>query len=160
MPQYWPEQILQQIVRFSADGNSQQEVARMLGVSPRMHKQNFAIQPRDWPTTSEEAWRFDENLHATGRLSTVTTNRFILAPRLRMQMIRRFGRQMSVRTIQRWILAAGYWFRRPARCPRLTLEHRRRRREWGRRHRVWDLRQWRHCVFSDKSWFSLYYSAP
>ena len=30
-----------------------------------MHKQL-----RDWPTTSEEAWRFNENLHATGRLST------------------------------------------------------------------------------------------
>ena len=35
-----------------------------------MDKQNFATQPRDWPTTSEEAWRFDENLHATGRPST------------------------------------------------------------------------------------------
>ena len=35
-----------------------------------MHRQNFATQPRDWPTSSEEAWRFDENLHATGRTST------------------------------------------------------------------------------------------
>ena len=35
-----------------------------------MHKQNFVMQPRDWPTTSEEAWRFDENLHATGKPST------------------------------------------------------------------------------------------
>ena len=39
------------------------------GVS-RMHKQNFETQPRDWPTTSEEAWRFNENLHTTGRPST------------------------------------------------------------------------------------------
>ena len=37
-----------------------------------MHKQNFAMQPRDWPTTSEEAWRFNENLHAKGRPSTAT----------------------------------------------------------------------------------------
>ena len=36
------------------------------GVS-RMHNENFAMQPRDWPTTSEEMWSFDENLHATGR---------------------------------------------------------------------------------------------
>ena len=35
-----------------------------------MHKQNFVTQPRDWPTTSEEVWRFDENFHATGRPST------------------------------------------------------------------------------------------
>ena len=27
-------------------------------------------QPRDLATTSDEAWRFDENLHATGRPST------------------------------------------------------------------------------------------
>ena len=80
----------------------------------------------------------------------VRTNRFISSPRLRMQMIRRFGRRMSVQTIRRWLLATGYWFRRPARCPRLTMEHRRRRPEWGRRHRVWDLRQWRHCIFSDE----------
>ena len=33
MPQNLPEQILQRIVRLSADGNSQREVARMLGVS-------------------------------------------------------------------------------------------------------------------------------
>ena len=40
------------------------------GVVSRTHKQNFAMQPRDWPTTSEEVWRLDENLHATGRPST------------------------------------------------------------------------------------------
>ena len=69
-------------------------------------------------------------------LRMVRTNRFISAPRLRMQMIRRFGRRMSVRIIRRWLMAAGYWSRRPARCPRLTLEHRRCRREWGRGHSV------------------------
>ena len=33
MPKNLPEKILQRIVRLSADGNSQREVARMLGVS-------------------------------------------------------------------------------------------------------------------------------
>ena len=86
----------------------------------------------------------------------VRTHRFISAPRLRMQMIHRFGRGMSVWTIRRQLLATGYWSRCPTRCPRLTLEHRRRRREWGRRHRVWYLRQWRYCILSDESRFSLY----
>ena len=85
-------------------------------------------------------------------------NRFISAPLLWMQMIYRFGRRMSVRTIRRRLLAVGYWSRRPARCPRLTLEHRRRRREWGRRHRLWDLRRWRHCIYSNESRFSIYHS--
>ena len=88
----------------------------------------------------------------------VKTNRFISVPRLRMQMIRRFFRRMSVQTIRRRLLAAGYWSRRPARCRRLTLEDSRRRHEWGRRHTEWDLRQWRHCIFSDESRISLYHS--
>ena len=88
----------------------------------------------------------------------VRTNHFISAPRLRMQMIHQFGKRLSVRTIRKRLLATGYWFRHPATCPRLTLEDRRRRREWGRRYRVWDLRQWRHCIFSDESRFSLHHS--
>ena len=160
MPQHLSEQILQRIVRLSADGNSRREVTMMLGVSqgctskilrrkretgrPHQRKRGGAIRistPRE-----------DRQL-----LRMVRTNRFISAPRLRMQMIRRFGRRMSVRTIRRRLLATGYWSRRPARCPRLTLEHRRRRREWGRRHGVWGLKQWRHCVFSDESRFFLYH---
>ena len=120
------------------------------GVS-RMHKQNFVTQPRDWPTTSIKIStpREDHQL-----LRMVRTNHFISAPGLLMQMmIRRFGRRMSVRTIRRQLLAAEYWSWRPAICPRLTLEHRQRRREWGIRYRVWDLRQWRRCNFSDESWF-------
>ena len=69
MPQNLPEQILQRIVRLLANGNSQREVDRMPGVSQGCIS-FFATQPRDWPTTSEEAMRFDENLHVTGRPST------------------------------------------------------------------------------------------
>ena len=66
-----------------------------------MHKQNFAMQPRDWPTTSEEAWRFDENLQATGRPSTASNGQNkLLHLGSSSAMIRRFGRRMSVRTIQ------------------------------------------------------------
>ena len=73
MPKNLPEQILQRIVRLSADDNAQQEVARMLGVSlgciSKIVRRN---RETDWLTTSEEAWRFDENLHATGRPSTAS----------------------------------------------------------------------------------------
>ena len=142
MPQNLPEQILQRIVKLCADGNCQREVARMLGMSQGCIRKILATQPRDRPTTSAEVWRFNENFHAMEEdcqlLRIVNMNRFISAPRLRMQMIRRFGRQMSVGTIRRWVLGTGYWSRRPARFPRLTLEHRRRCRGWGRRHIVWD----------------------
>ena len=65
-----PQQILPRIVRLLADGNSQRESSEDDEGVSRIHKKNCAMQPRDWPTTSEEAWRFDKNLHAKGRLST------------------------------------------------------------------------------------------
>ena len=37
-----------------------------------MHRQNFATQPRGWPTTSMEAWRFDKKFDVTGRPSTAS----------------------------------------------------------------------------------------
>ena len=161
MTQYLPQQILQRIVVLSADGNSEQEVARMLGVSQgctskivRRNRETGRPHQRKHGSSMEISTpREDSHL-----LLMVRTNRFISAPRLRMQMNRRFGRRMSYRTIRRRLLAAGYWSRRPARCLRLTFEHRQASREWGRRHRVWDLRQWRHCIFSDESRFSLYHS--
>ena len=56
----------QVVGRWQFSARSSQDAG---GVS-RMQKQNFVMQPRDWPTTSEEAWRFNENLHAKGRPST------------------------------------------------------------------------------------------
>ena len=156
MPQNLPEQIQQRIVRLKSG-----EVARMLGVSQgciskiMRHNRETARphQRKRGGSMKISTPREDRQL-----LRMVRMNHFFSAPRLRMQTIGRFGRRMSVRTIRRRLLAAGFWSRRPARCPRLTLEHRRRRREWGRRHRVWDLRQWRNCIFSDESRFSLYHS--
>ena len=156
MPQNLPGQILQRIVKLSADGNSQREVVWML--ASRMHKQNFAIQPRDMPTTSEEACRFDKNLHATERPSTAPNGQ---NEPLHLGSSSANADDLSILEADvssRRLLATGYWSRRPAKCPRHILEHRRRRREWGRRHRVWDLRQWRHCIFSDESQFSLYHN--
>ena len=133
MPQNLPEQILQRIVRLSADGNSQREVARMLGVSQgctskilRSNRETGRPHQRKRGGSVKISTPREERQ----LLRMVRTNRFISAPRLGMQMIRRFGRRMSVRTIRRRLLAAGYWSRRPSICPRLTLEHRRRRREW------------------------------
>ena len=158
MPQNLPEHLLQRIVRLSTDGNSQREAARMLGVSQgyiskilrRNRETGRPHQRKRGGSMKISKPREDRQLPRMLR-----TNRFISVPRLRMQMIRRFGRRMSIR---RRLLAARYWSRRPARCPRLTLEHRRRCHEWGRRHRVLGLRQWRHCIFSDESRFSLHHS--
>ena len=75
-----------------------------------------------------------------------------------MQMIQTFGRHMTAWTDKNWLLAAEYRFQRPARCPILTFVRRRRLREWDQRHRVWDLRQRRHCIFSAKYRFFTHHS--
>ena len=118
MPQNLPEQILQRIVRLSADGNSQREVARMLGVSEGciskiLRRNRETGRPRQRKRGGSMKISTPREDHQLLRM--VRTNRFISAPRLRMQMIRQFGRRMSVRTIPRRLLAAGYWSRRPAR---------------------------------------------
>ena len=106
-----------------------------------MHQQNFATHPRDRPTTSEEAWRFNENFHTTGRQST--------APNGQNKPLHLGSSSGNTVDLPIWeadvssnhwrrFLATGYWSRRPTRCPRLTLEHRWRHREWGRGQRVWD----------------------
>ena len=161
MSQNLPEQILQRIVRLSVDGNSQREVAWMLGVSQgciskilrRNRETDRPHQKRHGGSMKISTLREDRQL-----LWTVRLNRFILAPRLRIQMFRRFVRRISVRTIRWRLLVVGYWSRRPARCPKLTLELRRRHHERERRHKVWDLRQLRHCIFSDESRLSQYHS--
>ena len=132
MPQNFPEQILQRIVRLLADGNSQREVARMLGVSQGCISK---ILRRNRETGRPHQRKLGGSMKISTPpedlqlLQIVSMNRFISAPRLRMQMIHRFRRRMSVQTIRRRLLATGYWSRRPARCPRLNLEHRRRRHE-------------------------------
>ena len=84
-------------------------------------------------------------------IQMVKDYRFIPAARLCMEMIRRFLRRLLVWSMVNRLLAAGYQFRRPARCPRLTVDHRQCRHVWGRTHRIWNLRHWRQCVFSEES---------
>ena len=81
----------------------------------------------------------------------VIDNCFIPAAHLCVEMICPFLRRLSVWSMVNGILAAGYQYRRPARCPRLTLDQRRCRHVWVRTHRLWVLRHWRRCVFSDES---------
>ena len=115
MPQNLPEQILQRIVRLSTDDNSQREVARMLRVSQgciskilRHNRETGRPHQRKRGCSMKISMpREDCQL-----LWMVRMNRFISAPCLRMQMIRRFGKWMSVQTIRRWLLTAGYWSRR------------------------------------------------
>ena len=110
-------------------------------------------QPHQWRLGSSRSLntaREDKQL-----IQMVIDNRFIPTARLCVEMIRRFLRRLSVRSMVNRLLAAGYQSGSLARCPRLTLDHRRCRHVWGGTHRRWDLRHWMHCVFSVKYRFTL-----
>ena len=66
--------------------------------------------------------------------------------------------RLSVLSIINRLMAVGHQSMCSTRCPRLTWDHRRRRRVCGRTHIGWDRRHWRHCVFSDESRFTLFHS--
>ena len=85
MPQNLPEQILQRIVSLSADGNSQQEVARILRVS------QGCISIRPHQRKCGGSMKISMPRKDLQLLRMVRTNRFISAPRVQMQMIWRFG---------------------------------------------------------------------
>ena len=95
------------MVRLLADDNSQREVARMLGVSQgciskilrRIRETGQPHQRKRGGSMKISTPREDSQL-----LRMVRTNHFILAPRLGIQLICRFGRRMSVRTI-----GDGFW---------------------------------------------------
>ena len=84
-------------------------------------------------------------------------NRFLSPSRFRVELIRRTGRLVSARMVQRRFVAAGYHPRRPARCPRLTYEHRRQRRVWAHGYRNWNHQHWSHVMIADESRLSLYH---
>ena len=101
---------------------------------------------------------FPHSRQQTFLLRMMHANRFLWSPKLRAQPICRTGRRLSVRTITLSLLAAWYHSHRLAWCPRLIYVHRRRRRQWSRCHRVWDICHWRHYIFTSESIFKLRYT--
>ena len=129
MPSNLQEQILVRIVRLPAEVYSQREVARMLGVSQGCISNILRCkritgrphQRRHWGRRILTTAREDRQL-----VWMVRDKRSISAPRLSVAMIRRFRRRLPIQSIVNRS-------RHPARCDRLTLDHRGRGRVWGER---------------------------
>ena len=77
---------------------------------------------------------------------------------LRNEIVARRGagaRPFSVATARRRLHADGLTSRRARRKPHLTPDHRAARLRWARIHRRWARNDWRRCLFTDESRFSL-----
>ena len=81
---------------------------------------------------------------------------FLSAFRIGLELIRRTGGRVFVRTVQICLVAAGYISLHPDQCPRLTLNHRHRHRILALRHQNWNHQYWSHVIFADESIVSLY----
>lgn len=161
MPRFISRDLLRRIVRLSNNGYGQKDIATVIGVtqgavSKVLKRARLFGSPAQRPRGHRPKSTSPREDRAILRLCR--TNRFMTASRIRAEFLRRTGRHISVRTVRRRLLVAGYKSRRPARCPRLTDEHRQRRRRWARRHRQWDIRHWSHCLFTDESRFTLFHT--
>ena len=73
-----------------------------------------------------------------------------------IELISRIGRRVVVRIFQRCLVAAGYCSGHPHWCPRLTPDHRHRRRMLAHRHQNWNLWRWSHVILFGVSSVSFY----
>ena len=134
--------MLQMLARLSREGRTQLEIAAITGVSQGAISK-ILKRSRETGTTNQKSRRHRErSTNARDRflLRMVHYNWFQSSPQLRVEFNRRIGRRISVCAINWWLLTARYLSRRPARCPRPTEEHHRRRGQWPRRHCDWDPR--------------------
>ena len=157
---YFATANLMRIVKLSAKGYPQCEVARMLDVSQGCISK-ILRRNRDFDRPHQRrrgGWKSltsaEEDSWSEWTGTIVLSGLLVCAWRLSAD----FGGGCFVQSIVNRILATGYQSRSHVRCPRLTLDHRRRRRVWGRTHKMWKLRHWRHCVCSDKSRFTPFHS--
>ena len=98
-------------------------------------------------------------------LHSMSGNTFLSMSGIRVGLIRRIGRCVFVRLVQRRLIAAGYHWRRLNRCPRLTTDHRHHQRKLAHRHqpgtmcagRIWYLlmgaRSAHRTVMAMPEWF-------
>lgn len=149
---------LEAVVILLQQGNqTQTEVAEMFGVSQ-------SVISRAWRRFRDTGNPNTRHGGGRRRSTTIREDRFIFttarrnstfpASRLRAHT----GVQVSLSTIRRRLHERGLRARRRFKCIRLTAQHRRERRNWVDRHRMWGLPEWRNCLFSDESRFCLYHS--
>ena len=135
-----------------ADVNSQQEVARMLGVSQGCISK-ILRRNRDTGRPHQIRWKSPRHGKTVNcsEWSERTASSWLLVCECRRSSYLGGGCQFEP-------FGDGFW---PPDFGLGVQPHvlgSLRSSEWGRKYRVWDLRQWRHCIFSDESRFSLYHS--
>ena len=149
------------IVKLSREGRQRVAISRIYGVAKSainkiLGRARQTGSPNHRPLGHQQ--RISSPLEDPCLLRMMHGARLLSSSGLKAHLFCGTERCLSVCTITRNLLAAGYHSCRPARCPKLTLVHRRSRHQWAKHHRVWDILHWRHCIFTDKSRLMLRYT--
>ncbi|GFU81120.1 transposable element Tcb2 transposase [Trichonephila clavipes] len=104
-------------------------------------------QGRRWATTPNE----DRYLVLTAR-----RHRNINATLLQQHIRSATATTVSTQTVPNRLHGVGLYARRKMVCVKLTLRHRRDRREWATEHVNWRRNEWSNVLFSDESRFSVH----
>ena len=100
-------------------------------------------------------WKED---HFLLRINRGNRSRSLLAPMIRVELIRRIKRRVFICVVQRRLIVAGYHWRHPDRCPRLTPDYRYLQRMLVHHYQNWNHQYWSHVIYVDEAMVSLYHS--
>ena len=93
-------------------------------------------------------------IHA--HIRNMRENMFLLGSRIRLELIRRVGRRVFVRMVQRHFVATEYHSGDPDRCPRVTLYHHSCHSLQAYGLQDWKRQHWPHVILVDESGVNLY----
>ena len=146
------------MIQMLEDGATQRAVSGRMGVSR-------SVVARHWRRYQETGGHSRRPGQGRNRLTTQAEDRYLqlLARRNRtttargLEMMFRDGTgiHLSNQTVRNRLHEGGLHSRRPVRAPILTGRHRRARLDFASSHRDWQLRHWRHVLFTDESRFHI-----
>ena len=143
------------------DGRTQRDVATELEVSQSCIRN---VWRRFQETQSYRRRRGSGRPRATDAVDdryltiSVRRNPFHSARRIQNEFRQATHITISTQTVRNRLREVGLHSRVPRVVPRMTPEHRRRRREWARRHSRWNVAQWSNVLFTDESRFTVDHS--
>lgn len=155
------EEIMNNALRLIRNGYSNREVARIYNVSHSVinrvvvrFRRNGSVRfthggGRRRSTTPAQ----DQYLRLQVRRNCVQSSRT-----LNNDLRAATGVVISNLTVRRRLHDFGLRARKRAICPLLTRQHKIARRQWAAHHLPWEARDWRRCLFSDESRFTLHHS--
>ena len=147
------------IIALRNNGCLQKEIARQYGISQgAVSKVLKRHAETGVPTSRPRPGRPKKTTARQDRLLTrmCTQGRTKSSNALKTEWQNATNVPVSRELVNKRLVSAGYYARRPLSKPLLQQRHRRQRLQWAREHHAWRAQHWTHVVFSDEARFEVY----